>query len=121
MSGVLLSGCGSAGSAGPREAATTFASALVAGDGQTACAVLAPATKSELEQSSGKACPSAILEERLPDAGAVRSAAVYGSMAQVRLAGDTVFVAKFKAGWKVMAAGCSPVPGHPYDCDLQGG
>jgi hypothetical protein len=121
VSGVFLSGCGSDPSVGPRQAAKGFASALVAGDGQAACAVLAPATKSELEQSSAKTCASAITEERLPEAGAVRRSTVYGSMAQVSFTGDTMFVAQFKTGWKVMAAGCSPVPGHPYDCELQGG
>jgi hypothetical protein len=42
-------------------------------------------------------------------------------MTQVRFAQDTIFLARFQSGWKVMAAGCSPVPGHPYDCRLQGG
>jgi hypothetical protein len=45
----------------------------------------------------------------------------FGTMAQVRFSGDVMFVSEFGNGWKVMAAGCSPVPGHPYDCTLQGG
>jgi hypothetical protein len=57
----------------------------------------------------------------VPAAGAVENTDAFGTMAQVRFAQDTMFLAEFKDGWKVMAAGCAPEPGHPYDCQLQGG
>ena len=33
---------------------------------------------------------------------------MYGQWAQVRLSGDTVFLAVFPGGWRVVAAGCTP-------------
>jgi hypothetical protein len=72
-------------------------------------------------QSERQPCAAAILSEKLPDPGSVERSSVFGTMAQVTFRSDTMFVARFKSGWKVMAAGCKPVPGHPYDCKLQGG
>jgi hypothetical protein len=123
--GPLIAGCGSESATAPREAATSFARALSAQDGAAACRLLAPETKSQLEQAAGKQCPAAILEEDLPEADAVKDSSTFGTMAQVIFAGDVMFMAEFPSGWKVMAAGCSPAPGQqpgkPYDCQLQGG
>jgi hypothetical protein len=98
-----------------------FTRALSAGDDAGACSLLATETKAQLEQAAGKPCAEAIAEEDLTGADAVEDVATFGTMAQVRFAGDTVFVAQFSGGWKVFAAGCSPVQGKPYDCRLQGG
>ena len=103
------------------QVARRFARAVDGSAASAACGYLAPATKSKLEQSAKKRCPDAILEQHLPRTGAVRSATAFGTMAQVRLRGDTLFLARFQGGWKVMAAGCSPKAGHPYDCTLEGG
>jgi hypothetical protein len=116
---LLLSGCGA--SATPSETvASRFTGAVAASDWDTGCSLLAPGTKAELEESAGTACPEALSEADLPDAGRVRESSAFGTMAQVRYDRDTVFVAEFRSGWKVMAAGCTPVPGHPYDCELKG-
>ena len=101
--------------------ASRFYRAVDAGHWGRACALLAPETKSQLEQSAGSACPDALSQENLPAPGPVGPSVVYGTMTQTRFEQDIVFVARFRSGWKVMAAGCSPVPGHPYDCRLQGG
>ena len=78
------------------------------GDGAAACALLAPTTRSELEQSTGKECAVAILEEA-PDAGGDGGdVQVFGVMAQVRWDGDTVFLTRMPDGWRVLAAGCVP-------------
>jgi hypothetical protein len=98
-----------------------FYRAVGRSDWNGACALLAPETKGELEQSAGKPCPAALADEALPDPGPARRSVEYGTMTQVRYQEDTVFLARFQSGWKVMAAGCSPVLGHPYDCRLQGG
>jgi len=42
-------------------------------------------------------------------------------MAQVRFTGDTLFLSEFRGRWKVLAAGCSPMPRAPYDCSVKGG
>jgi hypothetical protein len=113
-------------SVGDRESAASAAAVrmLTAVDGQDgaqACAMLAPETVSELEESAGKPCAQAILDEDLPEPGGVTDTAVYGQWAQVRLSGDTVFLGVFGGGWRVVAAGCSPRGDQPYDCTLQGG
>jgi hypothetical protein len=103
----LLAGCGSVGHR--EQAASTVAlrllSAVDAKDGTAACGVLAPNTIAELEQSAGKSCSQAILDEDLPQAGTVTRSRVYGQWAQVHLSDDTVFLAVFPAGWRVVAAG----------------
>jgi hypothetical protein len=119
---VALAGCGSTG--GRAEAASAVATrlltAIAGGDGAAACAVLAPGTTAELEESAGKPCPEAILDEDLPEPGPVDRTAVYGQWAQVRLATDTVFLGVFPGGWRVVAAGCDARGDRPYDCTLQG-
>jgi hypothetical protein len=122
--GVLaVAGCGSVGDR--QEAASAAAvrmlTAVDGQDGAQACAVLAPDTAAELQESAGKPCPQAILDEDLPKSGAVTGTAVYGQWAQVRLADDTVFLAVFADGWRVVAAGCSAQGDQPYNCTLQGG
>jgi hypothetical protein len=119
---LVMAGCGSVGERG--DAAGTVAvrmlSAVQGRDGAGACAVLAPDTVAELEESAGKPCGEAILDEDLPGPGTVTASEVYGQWAQVRLTGDTVFLAAFPGGWLVVAAGCTPRPNRPYDCALQG-
>jgi len=116
---LALSGCSSL-QAPARDVADRFSAAVAASDWAAGCGLLAPQTKAELEKSAGTACPTALADEDLPDAGPLEELAGFGTMAQVRFAGDTVFVAQFPGGWKVMAAGCAPVSGHPYDCRLKG-
>ncbi|MBB4744147.1 hypothetical protein BJY16_007606 [Actinoplanes octamycinicus] len=117
-----LAGCGSVG--GREEAAAAVATRLLAAaasqNGPQACATLAPDTTAELEESAGKPCPDAILDEELPEPGRVVGTSVYGQWAQVRLADDTLFLAVFDDGWRVVAAGCTSRGERPYDCTLQG-
>src|SRR3954470_19540953 len=56
--------------------------AVAAGDGSTACGVLAPDTRAELEESAGKACAEAITEQSLPPPTSVRTVDVYGKWAR---------------------------------------
>jgi hypothetical protein len=125
MAAALCTGCGAKPEQAPQSVASSFARALAEDDGGTACALLARETKAELEQSAGTACPAAIRDEDLPTDDAVEKAATFGTMAQVVLGQDVVFLTEFKGRWRVMAAGCAPSPspaaGRPYDCQLQGG
>lgn len=119
-SGVLF-GCGSAGSAA-QEAAVGFYRATAAGEGTTACDLLAPGTRRELEQAEGAPCEEALASVGLPDVVDEPIATErFGTQAQVRFDADTVFLAEFDNGWKVVAAGCSPRDPLPYDCLVKGG
>lgn len=125
---VLLAVCG-AGGCGTveerrdhvRDTAAAFEQALAEGAYDRVCAVLAPATVDELEQSAGSACTKAVGEESLPPGGALRRTDVYGDQARAVLASDTLFLARFTSGWKVVAAGCEPRPQQPYQCRIKGG
>jgi len=121
VAAVLGSGCATQTAPAPREVAGEFAQALSAENGQDACRLLAPETRSQLVRAAGEPCASAILEEELPEQGPVERSSSFGTMAEITYAADTMFLTEFPCGWKVMAAGCAPVTGHPYDCQLQGG
>ena len=117
----VLAGCGpGSGEDAASKVAVRLLDALQRRDGATACAVLAPDTATQLEQSTGATCPEAILGEGLPAAGAVRQVDVYGQWARVVLTEDAVFLATFPDGWRVVAAGCRPQGERPYDCLLRG-
>lgn len=120
---VLLGGCADVGSRETSAAgiAAKLLTAVDDKDGTAACGVLAPDTATELEQSAGKPCAQAVLVADLPAPGTVSGADVYGQWAQVRLSDDTMFLAVFPGGWRVVAAGCEPRQSRPYDCTLQGG
>jgi hypothetical protein len=120
VAGVCCSACGNGGADVPRSVAGAFEDALGSGDGAAACRLLAPTTLTQLEQSAGLPCNRAILDQDLPAAKGAEGAVAYGSMAQVRFARDTVFLAEFDAGWRVLAAGCTPADSR-FDCTLQGG
>ena len=118
-----LTGCGSQ----PHEGAVTsvadaFHRAFAEKDGAAACAELAPTTLSELEQSAGKPCVEAVLEEPVQPPAELDRVEVYGTQAVVGDGEGTTFLARFPEGWKIMAAACKPKPaGRPYDCSISGG
>ncbi|MBZ4015064.1 hypothetical protein CCS38_04760 [Streptomyces purpurogeneiscleroticus] len=103
------------------EAARGFHRALSSTNGVAACGALAPGTREELIKESGTGCPRAVLEEQAALADRVRQVDVYGRQARVVLTGDTLFLARFRTGWKVTAAHCTLRPGQPYDCAVKGG
>jgi hypothetical protein len=101
------------------EAAQRFAEAVDASDAETACALLAPATRRELEQSAGAPCSDAVMEEA-KRAGGRGEVQVYGSMAQARYERDTLFLSRFDDRWLVVAAGCTRGSHAVHDCTIQG-
>jgi hypothetical protein len=119
----LLTGCGATNGPAPRAVAGQFSHAVAGKNGAAACALLAPGTRAELEQSAGTPCARAILDENLPESGAPLAASAFGTMAEVSFSSDVLFLAEFPRGWRVMAAGCAPssTPGAPYECQLSGG
>lgn len=117
---LMLSACSSNRSAASSSVAERFYQAVAADNGSAACALLAPPTLHEVEQSEGKPCADALLDEDIPAGGAVTALHVYGTEAQVRMSNDTAFLAEFDDGWKVMAAACTAKGELPYDCKLKG-
>ncbi len=118
---VAVSGCANSQEGEVRRAAGSFYAAVGSDDGGAACEALAPKTVEELEKAAAAPCREAVLSEHLPDAGAVGSVRVFGTMAQVRYGEDTAFLSRFKFGWRVLAAACTPQAHGPYDCQIKGG
>ncbi|MGR6922335.1 hypothetical protein ACU635_49475 [[Actinomadura] parvosata] len=103
--------------ASPARAAERFHAALAAHQEEAACAMLARKTADKLPDP-GQSCPDALRELRFGPGGQVTSVAVWGEDAQVRLAGDTLFLHRFTDGWRIRAAGCEPMGDLPYDCEV---
>lgn len=123
---VLVAGCAPAGGRPAVERAVEdFSAAVVAGDGDRACALLAPLSRRELEDAAQQPCGEAVLALDLPPVEESFEVRRYGRAGQVRLEGpdgeqDTRFVGLFDGTWLVTAAGCTPRGDLPHDCDLEG-
>ena len=119
---LAVSACSTAGPniSAAADVAVQFHQAITAGDGTTACSVLAPETVHELEQTAGSPCDQAILDHDLPQAQTVQVSQVFGHGAQVLMDGDVVFLAVFDGWWEITAAGCRSRGDRPYDCDVKG-
>ncbi|MEQ4723584.1 hypothetical protein [Nonomuraea sp. B19D2] len=104
--------------AAPAQAAERFHAAVSAHREDAACAMLTRKTAEKLPDP-GQTCAEALREVGLGPGGSVTSVSVWGEDAQVRLAGDTLFLHRFSDGWRVKAAGCEPVPDLPYKCEVE--
>lgn len=118
---VLLTGCGSGQDEAVRGRAAAFEDAVAGEDWAGACALLAPETRTELEAAAKLPCAEALAEESLPPPGTLERVEVFGTMAEVRYQGETLFLTKFADEWLLHAAGCTPQHPKPYDCALHGG
>jgi hypothetical protein len=117
---AVAAGCASNPDA-VNETASDFYAALADRRGADACALLAPETLREVEQAAGTACEDAILQEEIAPPGEQVQVSRFGNQAQVRFDVDTVFLAEFPEGWRVVAAGCTKRESRPYDCQVKGG
>ena len=96
---------------------------LAGSDQAAACTLLAPRTVQRLEDDAGK-CADGLRDARLRAPDDIRTVTVAIDSAQVVLAGQTVFLARFDTGWLVTAAGCtreSSDDAVPYRCSVEGG
>ena len=119
---AALAGCSAGGRgtpSGPLHAAEAFEAALERGDVSTACDMLAPPTRDELAQSAGEDCPKALQQQELPTGGEPADLQVFGDEAFARMQGDVLFLTNVAGRWMVSAAGCSPQPDQPYDCEVK--
>jgi hypothetical protein len=115
---ALLAGCGGTQDAAVAEASTSLLEAVDQGDGAAACALLAPAVRTEIEDTSGTSCDRAILDEPLSGATGPARVEVFDLSAQAVIGSETLFLSRFDGDWLVIAAGCTPVPDKPYDCSI---
>ena len=115
-----LSGCAGAQDDAAERAAEAFYAAVAAGEGAAACAALAAPTREELEQSSGKPCEQAVLEEDVPEVGGPVDVQVFGVMAEVTYEADRAFLSRYADGWRVVAAACRTDRSGRYDCLVKG-
>jgi len=97
LSVVLLTSCSTLGpdTTAATGVASAFHRAVRDGDGNAACALLAPATVEDLEGSSGQSCPDAILTQDLPHAQDVQDTQAFGRAAKVSMDSDVVFLSVF--------------------------
>ncbi|MFB4277696.1 MULTISPECIES: hypothetical protein [unclassified Nonomuraea] len=116
VTALVVSAC-AVDTASPARAAERFHAALSAHQEEAACGMLARKTADKLPDP-GQTCADALRELRLGPGGRVTEVSVWGQEAQVRLAGDTLFLHRFTDGWRVKAAGCEPVRDLPYDCEV---
>ena len=114
---ALLAGCASAQQPDVEHVATVFEDQ--GADPAQRCDLLAPATLATFERDASTTCSEAIGDVSLAG-GKVRSVQVWGGGAQVKLAGDTLFLTETSSGWRVAAAGCQPQGEEPYDCQVEG-
>jgi hypothetical protein len=117
---VATGGCAAMGSAensNASRAALDFDRSLT--DPVRACALLAPGTLAELEQSFGR-CDKTLPDQHLPVSTEVVDVDVYGKDAIVHLDKDVVFLARFDEGWRVTAAGCARRRDRPFTCAIKG-
>jgi hypothetical protein len=114
---ALLSGCASIQADDVGTVAGAFEDST--GDPVQRCALLVPATRSALESDESAPCADALQQIPL-EGGTVKAVEVWGGNAQVRLSGDTVFLAETDRGWRVTAAACQPRGEAPYECEVEG-
>lgn len=119
LAGLLLSvgGCASGEEPAVEQVAADFSDPGT--DPAARCALLSPGTAAALEEDEGTECTDAVGEVPV-GTGPVESVTVWGGAAQVRLAGDTLFLTSTPGGWRVTAADCRPDGDGPYHCRLEG-
>jgi hypothetical protein len=113
-----LTACTPVGEPAARRAAEEFQVALQARDLTAACRLLSDEARSGLELTTTEPCPEALAALGLA-ASPVRTTEVWGRNAQVVLGSGVLFLAEFRAGWRVTAAGCTSRPDQPYQCAVR--
>ncbi|MGJ6969073.1 hypothetical protein ACSDR0_44995 [Streptosporangium sp. G11] len=113
---ACVAGCASAAVPDAQRAAQDFYAAVRDRQVERACALLAPEAAGSL-RTGDQRCETSIGALDLPG-GQVLDTEVWGNEARVRLSGDTVFLHRFPAGWRVRGAGCTPRGDLPYDCEV---
>ena len=121
---LALGGCGTADDRQQaRNAVIRFYHALEEHRGGAACAELSASTISQLESQSGRRCARAVTDLHL-QGGAVSRTQVFITNAKVDVSsGESAYLGREPAGWKLSAVGCKPEDGksrdRPLDCEIE--
>lgn len=118
---ALATGRGSGHEDAVLDVGDTHGQAVSSGEWASACALLAPTTRSELQQSAGKPCDQALREEEPPAVSGEPAGHVYGTQAQLRYDGETLLLSQYDGRWRSVATACQPRPRRPHDCPVKVG
>lgn len=113
---VAIGGCGVGDDRDRvRDVVIAFHAALDADRPGDACAQLSPDTVEALERQEQAPCDEAIGALDV-DGGAIAATEVYIVNAKVDLdSGESAFLSREAAGWRISALGCRPADGKPAD------
>jgi hypothetical protein len=115
-----LTACGTrAREYGAAAVAERFVAAVSGHDGATACGLLTQQARESVSGATDVTCADAVLNVH-EQASTVGKVEVWGDAAQVRIGVDVIFLVHLHTGWFVSAAGCTPRPSAPYQCDVDG-
>lgn len=121
---VSIAGCGESDDRMQvRRVVERFDAALARHDGAAACAQLSTDTAMKLASDDGRPCPPAILSHGLQPAGPGRLQ-VFVTSAKVDVtSGESFFLGRTPAGWRIAALACKPPrdkpADRPYDCEVE--
>ena len=124
LSLVLLAGCGTSDDRDQaRGVVERFYDAVRQDRAEDACAQLSAATVKELESQTEQSCEGVITRLEY-DGGAIESVEVYVTNAKVDLrSGESTFLSREPAGWKITGVACKAVEGkpadRPLDCEVE--
>ena len=94
-----------------------FLTAVQDGDGELACTQLTPSTAESLEAS--RPCAEAVTDLDVSPAPVTR-VQVYSISAKVDAGGASYFLERTRTGWRISAAGCTPLTrDEPFDCEAE--
>lgn len=115
---LALAGCSDVAQQDVTAAAVSFLDAEPA----QACRLLAPDTARAVAERADGSCARGLTAVDRPAGGTVLAVELAGQSAQVRLATDVLFLARFPDGWRVTAAACErddPDREVPYRCEVE--
>jgi hypothetical protein len=105
-----------------RRVVERFDAALARHDGTAACSELSTDTAMKLASDDRRPCPQAILSLGLEPAGPGRLQVFVTSAKVDATSGESFFLGRTPAGWRIAALGCKPPEkpaDRPYDCEVE--
>src|SRR3712207_4552216 len=121
---VLFAGCGTGDDADQARATVErFYEAVRADDGTSACEELGEALLEQVQSQTGQSCRGVITRFEY-EGGDVVDTEVYITAARVDLSGgESVFLGREEAGWKLSALACKAEKGkpadRPWECEVE--